>query len=71
MSLKHPVERGVSDRRRPFDRFAPRASRELRGEHAIQVKLDARATGMLEGMRQDGDAAEAMLEGAIGREEHV
>jgi low affinity Fe/Cu permease len=123
MSLKHPVERGATERRRPFDRFAQRASHfassglffgfcvllvvawaggyvvgagsgyeqatgtaltamtllliallhnaELRAEHAIQLKLDALATGMLEATRQDGDSAEAMLEAAIGREEHV
>ncbi|HEU0317696.1 MAG TPA: low affinity iron permease family protein [Solirubrobacteraceae bacterium] len=123
MSLKHPVERGSTDRRRPFDRFAQRASHfassglffgfcvllvlawvggyvfgagsayeqvtgtaltamtllliallqnaELRAEHAIQVKLDALATAMLEGIRQEGAEADAMLEQAIGREEHV
>jgi low affinity Fe/Cu permease len=123
MSLKHPVDRGGSDRRRPFDRFAQRASHfassglffgfcvllvlawlggyvfgagsayeqatgtaltamtllliallhnaELRAEHALQAKLDALATGMLEGIRQEGGDADAMLEEAIGREEHI
>ncbi len=123
MSLKHPVERGESDRRRPFDRLAQRASHfassglffgfcvllvlaclggyvfgagseyeqatgtaltamtllliallqnaELRAEHAIQVKLDAVATAMLENIREESAEADAMLEAAIGREEHV
>ncbi len=123
MSIKHPVERGGSDRRRPFDRFAQRATHfassglffgfcvilvlawvggyvfgagsayeqatgtaltaltllliallqnaELRAEHAIQAKLDALATAMLEGIREEGTDADAMLEQAIGREERV
>ena len=33
-------------------------------EHAIQSKLDALATGMLEGMREEGDDADGMLERA-------
>jgi low affinity Fe/Cu permease len=123
MSLKHPVERGPSDQRGRFDRFAQGASHfassglffglcvllvlawiggfafgagttyeqvtgtaltattllliallqnaQLRSEHAIQTKLDALATGLLEVIRDEGAQAEAMLEGAIGREEHV
>ena len=42
---------------------------ELRSEHAIQVKLDALATRMLD--RADRDDADAMLERAIRREEQV
>jgi low affinity Fe/Cu permease len=38
---------------------------ELRSEHAIQSKLDALATGMLEAIRDDGGDADAMLERAI------
>jgi hypothetical protein len=44
---------------------------ELRGEHAIQSKLDALATGMLEGMRDEGDDADAMLERAIRIDEQI
>jgi low affinity Fe/Cu permease len=123
MSLKHPVERGSSHRRGPFDRFAQRASHfassglffglcvllvlawvggyvfgagstyeqaagtaltamtllllallqnaQLRAEHAIQTKLDALATGLLEIIRHEDSDADAMLEGAIGREDEV
>ncbi len=38
---------------------------ELRAEHAIQRKLDALATGMLETIRQEGREADPMLERAI------
>ena len=44
---------------------------ELRSEHAIQSKLDALATGMLEAIRDDGDDADPMLERAIRIEEQV
>jgi len=44
---------------------------ELRSEHAIQSKLDALATGMLEAIRDDGGDADAMLERAIRIEEEV
>ena len=123
MSLKHPVERGVRDRRGAFDRFAQRASyftssplfflicvglvlawlagyvfgasdayeqaagtaltattlllvallknAELRAEAAIQTKLDALATGMLEAIRSEGQDADPMLDRAIGIDEQV
>lgn len=123
MSLKHPVERGLTEQRGPFDQFAQRASHfassglffgfcallvlawvggyvfgasagyeqaigtaltaltllllallqnaELRAEHAIQTKLDALATGMLEIVRETDSNAGGLLERAIGREEHV
>jgi low affinity Fe/Cu permease len=44
---------------------------ELRAEHAIQSKLDALATGMLEAIREDGQRADPMLERAIGIDEQV
>ena len=44
---------------------------ELRSEHAIQSKLDALSTGMLEAIRKDGDDADPMLERAIRVEEQV
>ncbi|MEA2298613.1 MAG: hypothetical protein QOF77_1549 [Solirubrobacteraceae bacterium] len=44
---------------------------ELRAEHAMQRKLDALATGMLEAIRDDGAEAEARLEAAIGKDEEV
>lgn len=44
---------------------------ELRAEHAIQSKLDAFATGMLEAIREDGQRADPMLERAIGIDEQV
>ena len=44
---------------------------ELRGEHAIQSKLDALATGMLEGMRDEGGDADAMLQRAIRIDEQI
>jgi low affinity Fe/Cu permease len=123
MSLKHPVERGESERRSPFDRVAQRASyfsssplffalcvalvlawaagyvfgagdayeqafgtaltavtlllvallknAELRSEAAIQSKLDALATGMLEAIRNEGQEADPMLERAIGIDEQL
>jgi low affinity Fe/Cu permease len=123
MSLKHPVERGESDRRGLFDRLAQRASyfsssplffvlcvalvaawgagyvfgagdayeqaigtaltavtlllvallknAELRSEAAIQHKLDALATGMLEAIRNEGRQADPMLERAIGIDEQL
>ncbi len=123
MSLKHPIERGESDRRGVFDRFAQRASyfssspvffaicvvlvlawaggyvfgasdsyeqalgaaltattlllvallknAELRAESAIQSKLDALATGMLEAIRNEGHQADPMLERAIGIDEQL
>ncbi|PZS12854.1 MAG: hypothetical protein DLM64_04290 [Solirubrobacterales bacterium] len=122
MSLKHPVARGVPDRRSRFDRIAQRASyfssspvffvfclalvlawlggyvvgagatyeqatgsaltattlllvallknAELHAEHAIQIKLDALATAMLETLRNEGDDADSLLERAIGVDEH-
>src|ERR1700712_1348973 len=39
---------------------------ELRSEAAIQSKLDALATGMLEAIRNEGRKADPMLERAIG-----
>lgn len=44
---------------------------ELRSEHAIQSKLDALATGMLEAIRSDAGDADAMLERAIRIDEEV
>jgi len=44
---------------------------ELRSEHAIQSKLDALATGMLETMRDEGGDADPMLQRAIRMEEQV
>lgn len=123
MSLKHPIERGETDRRGLFDSFAERASyfsssplfflmclvlviawaggyafsasaeyeqatgtaltattllllallknAELRAEAAIQHKLDALATGMLEELRREGKSADPMLERAIGIDQQV
>jgi low affinity Fe/Cu permease len=44
---------------------------ELRSEAAIQNKLDALATGMLEAIRNDGQRADPMLEQAIGIDEQL
>lgn len=44
---------------------------ELRGEAAIQSKLDALATGMLEAIRREGQQADPMLERAIGIDEQL
>jgi low affinity Fe/Cu permease len=44
---------------------------ELRAEAAIQAKLDALATGMLESIRSEGERADPMLERAIGIDEEV
>jgi low affinity Fe/Cu permease len=44
---------------------------ELRSEHAIQAKLDALATGMLEAIRGEGADADPMLERAIRLDEEV
>ena len=44
---------------------------ELRAEAAIQSKLDALATGMLEEIRSEGDEADPMLERAIGIDEQL
>ncbi len=44
---------------------------ELRAEHAIQSKLDALATGMLESIRNEGGEADPMLQRAIRIEEQV
>jgi len=44
---------------------------ELRAEHAVQSKLDALATGMLEAIRDEGQQADPMLERAIGIDEQV
>lgn len=44
---------------------------ELRAEHAIQSKLDALATGMLEGLRNEGHDADPMLEEAIAMKEEI
>jgi low affinity Fe/Cu permease len=44
---------------------------ELRAEAAIQGKLDALATGMLEAIRDEGHKADPMLERAIGLDEEV
>jgi hypothetical protein len=44
---------------------------ELRSEHAIQSKLDALATGMLEAIRNEGGEASPMLQRAIRLDEQV
>jgi low affinity Fe/Cu permease len=44
---------------------------ELRSEAAIQSKLDALATGMLEAIRSEGQDADPMLERAIGIDEQL
>jgi len=44
---------------------------ELRAEAAIQSKLDALATGMLEAIRNEGQQADPMLERAIGIDEEI
>ncbi len=44
---------------------------ELRSEAAIQSKLDALATGMLEAIRNEGQQADPMLERAIGIDEQL
>lgn len=44
---------------------------ELRAEAAIQSKLDALATGMLEAIREEGQRADPMLERAIGIDEEI
>lgn len=44
---------------------------ELRAEAAVQSKLDALATGMLEAIRSEGDEADPMLERAIGIDEQL
>jgi low affinity Fe/Cu permease len=44
---------------------------ELRSEAAIQSKLDALATGMLEEIRDEGEEADPMLERAIGIDEQL
>jgi low affinity Fe/Cu permease len=44
---------------------------ELRAEHAIQSKLDAVATGMLEAIRNEGGDADAMLQRAIRIDEQL
>ncbi len=44
---------------------------ELRTEAAIQHKLDALATGMLEAIREEGQQADPMLERAIGIDEEL
>ena len=44
---------------------------ELRAEAAIQRKLDALATGMLEAIRREGHQADPMLERAIGIDEEL
>ncbi len=44
---------------------------ELRSEAAIQSKLDALATGMLEEIRDEGEQADPMLERAIGIDEQL
>jgi low affinity Fe/Cu permease len=44
---------------------------ELRAEAAIQSKLDALATGMLETIREEGEQADPMLERAIGIDEQL
>jgi low affinity Fe/Cu permease len=44
---------------------------ELRSEHAMQRKLDALATGMLEAIRDEGADADAMLQRAIRIDEKV
>jgi hypothetical protein len=44
---------------------------ELRAEAAVQSKLDALATGMLEAIRKEGQQADPMLERAIGIDEQL
>ncbi|MEA2372806.1 MAG: hypothetical protein QOH12_3200 [Solirubrobacteraceae bacterium] len=44
---------------------------ELRAEHAMQSKLDALATAMLEAIKDERGDAEAMLEGAINMDDRV
>ena len=44
---------------------------ELRSERALQSKLDALATAMLETLREEGHQADPMLERAIGIDEHA
>jgi low affinity Fe/Cu permease len=44
---------------------------ELRADHAIQSKLDALATGMIEAIKDEGDDASAMLQRAIRIDEQV
>jgi low affinity Fe/Cu permease len=44
---------------------------ELRAEAAVQSKLDALATGMLEAIRSEGHKADPMLERAIGIDEQL
>ena len=44
---------------------------ELRAEAAVQNKLDALATGMLEAIRNEGQKADPMLERAIGIDEQM
>jgi low affinity Fe/Cu permease len=44
---------------------------ELRAEAAVQSKLDALATGMLEAIRNEGQKADPMLERAIGLDEEL
>jgi low affinity Fe/Cu permease len=44
---------------------------ELRAEAAVQSKLDALATGMLEAIRNEGGQADPMLERAIGIDEQL
>jgi low affinity Fe/Cu permease len=44
---------------------------ELRAEAAVQSKLDALATGMLEAIRNEGQQADPMLERAIGIDEQL
>ncbi len=44
---------------------------ELRAEHAMQRKLDALATGMLEAIKDDGRDAVPMLERAINIDDRV
>lgn len=44
---------------------------ELRAEHAMQTKLDALATAMLQALKQEGGDAVAMLERAIKIDDRV
>jgi low affinity Fe/Cu permease len=44
---------------------------ELRSEHALQRKLDALATGMLEAIRNEGVHADPLLERAIRIDEQI
>jgi low affinity Fe/Cu permease len=44
---------------------------ELRSEAAVQSKLDALATAMLEAIRNEGQQADPMLERAIGIDEQL